>query len=136
MDVLGWLDKASKAVVWLQAERKKRRDIFVLKAVSNAHRTALGFAITDVPIDLRTIEGLIAAAQLTEAGCHTGDSCYIEPLVEPENTAPYERQLKKVARKYGLPSLDDPNRLKKIETILHDMPDNLKWHPPDKWSIR
>lgn len=115
---------------------KKRRDIFVLKAISNAHRSALGFAITDVPIDLRTIEGLIAAAQLTEAGCHTGDSCYIEPLVEPQHTAPYERQLKKVAWKYGLPSLGVPDRLKRIEAILLEMPDKLKWHPPDKWSIK
>jgi hypothetical protein len=95
----------------------------------------LGFAITDVPIDLHTIEGLLAVAQLTEAGCHTGDSCYIEPLVEPEHTAPYERQLKKVARKYGLPGLHDPDRLRKIESILHGMADKLRWHPPDKWSI-
>ena len=136
MDVLGWFDKAAKLVNWLRAGRKKRRDIFVLKAISNAHRAPLGFAITGIPLDLHAIEGLITQAHLVEAGCHTGESCYLEPMVQPGRTVPYTRQLNAVARKYRLPALHDPHRMKKIEAILLDMPESLHWHPPDRWSIK
>lgn len=132
---MDWLGTSGKILSWLDTERKKRRDIFILKAITNAHSARVGFSIEKPQLDLREIEGLLTVAQLSEAGCHDGDSCYLSPLVTPEQVAPYRRALKRVEWKYGLPSLHDPRRLHKIEAILHEMSATLKFHPPDKWSI-
>lgn len=92
---------------WLQAKRNKHRDIFILKAISNAHRAEMGFSIDESPLDLYEIEGLIRVAQLRAAGCHTGASCNLEPLVTSQKDSPYTWELEKIALRYGLPSLHD-----------------------------
>lgn len=131
----GWIDTAWKIMTWFRKEQRKRRNIFIVKALTNPYKVPLGITLTDNLYDLRTIEGLLTVAQLAEAGCHTGDSCYIEPMVDPQITAHYRPQLRTVARKYGLPDIDDPQRLEKIEHILHDN-DMLNWMPTRKgWSI-
>jgi hypothetical protein len=128
---------AYKGLAFVQGSRKRDRDVFILKAITNAHDEQLGFSLHGSPLDLRQIEGMIAEAQLVAAGCHTGDSCYLEPLITSEEQAPYSWALKKVEWRYGLPALNHPHRLPHIEKILLEMTESrkLKYHPPNKWSI-
>jgi hypothetical protein len=129
-----WINRVLAGGAWLQAKRNKHRDIFILKAMSNVYRADMGFAIDGSPLDLYEIEGLIRMAQLRAAGCHTGDSCNLEPLVSPQVNSLYAGKLRTVCLLYGLPSLHDPHRINKIESILHDTK-GLKFIPPRSWII-
>lgn len=81
----GWIDTAWKIMTWFRKEQRKRRNIFIVKALTNPYKVPLGITLTDNLYDLRTIEGLLTVAQLAEAGCHTGDSCYIRANGGPSN---------------------------------------------------
>jgi hypothetical protein len=131
---MDWFEELFKGAAWGREERRKRRDIFVLMAITNAHSAELGYSIKDSSLDLRKIEGLIAEAQLVAAGCSTGDYCYIEPLVVAKERISHKWKLKWVEWRYGLPALNHPQRLKKIATLLHDNP-RLRFEPPDMWSV-
>ena len=47
------------------------------------------------------------------------------------------KKCKAVARKYGLPLIDDEEHDQKTENVLHEMVDanKLQFHPPSRWSI-
>jgi hypothetical protein len=136
-DVYSWLGRVLTGGKWLKAKRNRQRDFFILKAIANGYTDKVGYSISGSPLDLRTVEGMIGEAQLVAAGCHTGDSCYLEPLVTSQEDLPYSWELKKIELRYGLPALNNPHRLHHIEEILFEMSDSgkLKFHPPDKWSI-
>ena len=131
------VDLLGNALDGFLTSRKKSRDIFILKALSNVHSNHVGFSIRKSPLHLNEIEGLLRMAQLIAAGSRTGDSCYFEPFVTSQDNSPYYRKLKKIEWRYGLPALNDPRRLNKIETILLDMTRSgkLRFHPPDRWSV-
>jgi hypothetical protein len=82
--------------------------------------------------DLDTIESRVRIAQY-EAAIGEG----IGLLPTPEEEQRITGELRNVEKRYGLPSVRDPERSKKMETILHEMVNDnrLRFHPPNMWSI-
>lgn len=59
----------------------------------------------------------------------------IRPSTEQLKT--HHRELLRIQRKFGIPSLNDSCRTQKIELILHEMAEDgkLEFHPPNEWRL-
>lgn len=117
--------------------RRKRQHIFVLKAITRPSNDR-GLSVLPTEgrrYDLATIDGKLYRAHLEAVvgGPQKDDAALPLLAVEQEQ---FRKQLKAVQKRYGLPKLHDPKRAKKIEAILHDMEDKLRFHPPNFWSIK
>jgi hypothetical protein len=132
--------------------RRKRQHIFVLKAITRpSHDHGLSVLPTEGRrYDLATIGRNLYLAHLEAAiacykneemahleaaiGSHQNEETLL-PLLAVEQQQ-FRKELKAVQKRYGLPKLRDPKRAAKVEAILHDMEDKLRFHPPNFWSIK
>jgi hypothetical protein len=116
--------------------KRKRQQIFVLKAITRLPEGHLAPPVQYPRYDLHTIANNIRMAQYEEAlRMHDGSDMALIPT--PEEERAFARELKKVQRVYDLPAVREPDRDEMIERILHRMVDDnrLRFHPPNMWSI-
>jgi len=134
------------------ASRRKRQHIFVLRAITlPRHDCGVNVQPTEGRrYDLATIRRNLYLAHLEAAiacyknedmthleaaiGSHQNEETLL-PLLAVEQDQ-FRKELKAVQKRYGLPKLRDPKRAEKIEAILHDMEDKLRFHPPNFWSVK
>lgn len=135
-----------------RTSRRKRQHSFVLKAITRpSHDHGLSVPPTEGwRYDLATINRNLYAAHLEAAvACYKNEEmAHLEAAIgsyqNKESELPllaveqedYRKELKAVQKRYALPKLHDPKRAAKIEAILHDMEDKLRFHPPNFWSIK
>jgi hypothetical protein len=129
-------DATKNGLAALRTTKRKRQQIFVLKAMAQLDPGQLMPPIQYPRYDLHTISNRIRIAQYeTALQMHgQGDMILMPSAAEEEQ---FVRELRKVERRYGLPSVRDPHRNERIEEILHRMVDDnrLRFHPPNMWSI-
>lgn len=120
----------------LKTTKRKRQNIFVLKAITKLPEGHLLPPVQYPRYDLHTIADHIRIAQYEEAlRMHDGSDMVLIPT--PEEEKQFAQELRTVEKRFGLPSVRDAERNEKIETVLHRMVDDnkLRYHPPNMWSI-
>jgi hypothetical protein len=129
-------DAVKNGLAALRTTRRKRQQIFVLKAMTQLDPGQLMPPLHYPRYDLCTISNRVRIAQYEAAlKMHgQGDMILMPSAAEEEE---FKRELKKVDRRFDLPPVRDLNRDDKIESILHQMVDDnkLRFHPPNMWSI-
>jgi hypothetical protein len=127
-----WVSDAVKAA---RKGKSRRLHIFVLKAIGRTPQV-IAPDIIGHRFDLFSIDRNLRLAQLHEA--LGGDEAIDDMVLFGQDLDRKEYQLvfKKQA-KLGLPGLQDCDRQRKIENILHDMVEagKLRFHPPNMWSV-
>lgn len=131
-------DAVKGAITGFRTSKRNHQDVFVLKAIARLPEGSLIPTIEYPRCDLHTISNRLRLAQYEEAfALLNGGDAWLMPTPTKQEEDAVAKQLKIVAKRYGLPGLHDPERHKKIEEILHRMvrDNRLRFHPPNMWSI-
>lgn len=131
-------DAVKGAITGFRTTRRNHQDVFVLKAMSRLPEGSLILPTEYPRCDLHTISNRLRLAQYEEAfGLLNGGDVWWMPAPAKQEEDAVAKQLKIVAKRYGLPGIHDPERHRKIEEILHRMvrDNKLRFHPPNMWSI-
>jgi hypothetical protein len=116
--------------------KRNRQEIFVLKAMTFMPECNWIPPVQYPRYDLATISQNVRLFQYFEAcQMHGNPEASLYPTEDEERLV--ESELKKIERRYGLPALRDPDRARKIESILHNMVESrrLHYYPPNMWGI-
>lgn len=126
-------------VVAFRASKRKRRNIFVLKAIVALHDETFPWPhMNGMTFDLPFIEMQIIAAIIEEATGRMYQKSYLAKAMYDTFFSEEDRaKCRTVAKKYGLPVREDKNARQKIEDVLHEMVEDgkLRFHPPERWTI-
>ena len=117
--------------------RRRRQHIFILNALmADEFRRVEVIPLNEMQIE--SVMRRVTVAQMREAGAEAAANnlAMFGELPERERQE-FSKQLKKVCKKYGLPTLHDHQRQAKVEEILHDMVEDGKliYVPPRKWRL-
>jgi hypothetical protein len=132
-------DAVKDGVVAFRTSKRKRRNIFVLKAIVALPDESFPWPHTNgMAFDLPFIEMQIIAAIIGEATGRTYQKTYLAKGMYDAFFSEEDRaKCRAVAKKYGLPVREDKNARQKIENVLHEMVEDgkLRFLPPERWSI-
>lgn len=131
-------DAVKGAITGFRTAKRNHQDVFVLKAMSRLPEGCFVPTIEYPRCDLHTIANRVRLAQYEAAfALLNGGDVWSLPVPTKQEEDAVAKQLKIVAKRYGLPGIHDPERNRKIEEILHRMvrDNKLRFHPPNMWSI-
>lgn len=127
-------DSLKNGINAARTSKRKKRHLFILKAMGDDQSDNLIKDISNTSFDLPTIEHRLLMAQVGEAaGLHGRELQAQYYFGSPR----YDESVFKRQRRLGIPSTNDPRRLEKLESILNEMVDDkkLKFLPPDRWMV-